>query len=205
MNADIQSARDDLAYMRALVGDPGRMQVGAELFIWGGLLYGLQCIGHFLNIVGAMPLSTLGLIALGFGPTVIFLVALCVIIWRTRKIQSKSVASRATNAVFQGAGIANLVLAFVFAFGAITQHNGMIWLYHPIVVCMFQGVAWFVAWVVSRRAWFGLIALGWIATTAACGVLVSNVALYLLVIGVALILLMAIPGYVLSRSSKISG
>ena len=202
MNSEIQSARDDLAYMRALVNESGQFLVGAELFVWGGLLYGLQCIGHFFNITGLMPLPPIGLLILGFGPTVIFLIALCVIIWRTRKIQNKSVASRATNAVFQGAGIANMVLAFVFAFGAITQHNIVIWLYHPIVVSMFQGVAWFAAWVIRRRAWFGLISLGWIATTITCGVLVGSVALFLLVLGVALILFMAIPGYVLLHSNK---
>jgi hypothetical protein len=106
------------------------------------------------------------------------------------------------EAVFQGAGLANLVLAFVFAYGAHKAQSITIWLYHPIVVCMFQGVAWFVAWAIRRRAWLGLVSIGWFATTVACGVLVNDHAAFLLTIGVALILLMAIPGYVMMRMAK---
>jgi hypothetical protein len=204
MNAELESARDDLAYMRALVSGGGRFPaIAGELFLWAGLLYGLQCIGHWLDVVGAVELPPLGMLALSFGPTILFLVVMGLLIWKSRKEpRQRGVAARAMEAVFQGAGLANLVLAFVFAYGAHKAQSITIWLYHPIVVCMFQGVAWFVAWAIRRRAWLGLVSIGWFATTVACGVLVNDHAAFLLTIGVALILLMAIPGYVMMRMAK---
>ncbi|HWB46853.1 MAG TPA: hypothetical protein VG900_15555 [Hyphomicrobiaceae bacterium] len=206
MNADIQSARDDLAYLRGLVSESGQFQaVAGELFAWAGFIYGVQCIGHFLNAVGVLPLPPQGQLALAFGPTILFLAVLGAVLWRVRKTpQTTGVATRALNAAFQGAGLANLVMAFVFAYGANTAHNFTIWLYHPIVVCMFQGVAWFVAWTIRRRAWVGLVALGWIVTTITLGVLVGNIAGYLLTLGLGLILFMGVPGYAMMRSGKAS-
>ncbi|HVZ99435.1 MAG TPA: hypothetical protein VG841_03870 [Caulobacterales bacterium] len=204
MNADLQSARDDLAYMRALVSENAQFgAVGGELFLWAGLLYGLQCIGHFFNIVGLWPLPPVGQAALGLGPTAAFLVVLGMVIWRVRKgPRPTGVATRALNAAFQGAGIANLVMAFVFAYGANTTHNLMIWLYQPVVVCMFQGVAWYVAWNIRRKAWIGLVSAGWFLTTITCAVLVTNAAAFVLTIGIALLLLLAAPGYAMMRSGK---
>jgi hypothetical protein len=61
-------------------------------------------------------------------------------------------------------------MAFVFAYGAQKAESFGLWLYHPIVVCMFQGVAWYVAWVVLKRAWVGLVAAGWFVTTVTLGI-----------------------------------
>lgn len=204
MNADLESARDDLAYMRALVSGGGARfpKTAGELFMWAGLLYGLQCIGHWLNMIGVLPLSPLGQAVLGLGPTVLFMCVVFYVIWRERKVTQSGVSGRALNAVFTGAGLANLVMALVFAYGSNTTGNFMIWLYHPVVVCMFQGVAWYVAWVIRRRAWLGLVSLGWFATTIACGLLIQNVGPFLLVLGSGLLACMALPGYVIMRIAK---
>lgn len=203
MSTELDSAREDLAFMRALVSGGGHLPATAgELFMWGGILYGLQCLGHWLNIVGYLPLQGMGHLLLGFGPTIVFVAILGFVIWRERSAKQSGVAARALNAVFQGAGLANLVMAFVFAYGANVAESMTIWLYHPVVVCMFQGVAWYVTWVIRRRAWLGFVALGWFATTVACGVLINNIALFLLVLGVGLLACMAIPGYAIMRLAK---
>jgi hypothetical protein len=206
MNKELESARDDLAFMRGLVSERGQFQATAgELFLWAGLLYGLQCVGNFLAIVGVVSLPPIGHLVLGFGPTLVFIGVLCVVIWRARKEkQIAGVASRAMNAVFQGAGLANLVLALVFAYGAYKAQSLTVWLYHPIVVCMFQGVAWYVTWAIRRRAWLGFVALGWFATTVALGFLIDNTPVFLLVLGVALFVLMGATGYAMMRTGKAS-
>ena len=202
MNDDLKAARDDLAFMRGLVSDSANFNAAAgKLFFWAGLLYGGQCIGHFLNIVGLLPLAPLGYLALGFGPTVAFLVVLGWVIWQSRGEKQGGAASRAMNAAFTGAGLANLVMALVFAYGASTMQNFTIWLYHPIVVCMFQGVAWYVAWMIRRRAWLGAASLGWFATTIVCGLLINHAGYFLLTLGTALLVLMALPGYVMLRTA----
>ena len=203
MSSDLQSARDDLAYMRGLVSGTGPMQATiGEAFTWAGALYGGQCILHWLQELGVIPWKGLVALAISLGPTLVFCVVLTLIILKDRGKPAVGVASRALGAVFQGAGLANLVMAFVFAYGAYRADSIGLWLYHPIVVCMFQGVAWFVAWVILRRSWLGLVAVGWFATTVALGVTVyGQIGVFLLILGVALIVLMAIPGWAIWRGA----
>ncbi len=202
-DTDLAEARGDLAFMRSLVSGGGQFQAAAgEVFIWAGLLYGFQCLGHWLDVAGVVRFSPLAMLALSFGPTLVFLVVIGVIIWRARKAPRTTGSSRALEAVFQGAGIANLVLAFIFAYGAHLTQSFTVWLYHPVVVCVFQGVAWYVAWIVLKRLWLGFVSLGWFAVAVACGLLIESPAAFLATIGVALIALMALPGYVMLRAGK---
>lgn len=204
MASDVQNARDDLAYLRGLVDGTGPMQrtIG-ECFFWAGLLYGGQCFLHWLQALGVVTSVGLPALAIGWLPTILFCAVLTVVIWKDRKTKVTGAASRALGAVFQGAGLANLVMAFVFAYGAAKSESGGLWLYHPIVVCMFQGVAWFVAWVILRKPWLGLVAAGWFVMTVALGVAVyESIATYLLILAIGLTVLMAIPGWVIWRGAK---
>jgi hypothetical protein len=203
MTAEFDQARDDLAFMRSLVSGGEKFQAAAgELFLWAGLLYGFQCVGQWLAYVGAFNLPPIGHLILGFGPTAVFLVVVAKVIWRERKAPKGGPTTRALNAVFQGAGIANLVMALVFAYGAHRAQDFTVWLYHPVVVCMFQGVAWYVAWVIRKRAWLGAVSLGWFAVTVALGLAIGNTGAFLLIIAAALFALMAAPGYAMMRLAK---
>lgn len=203
MSTDIEQARDDLAFMRGLVSGGEKFQANAgKLFMWAGFLYGMQCVGQWLAYIGAVNLSTLGHLVLGFGPTAIFLIIIGMVIWKERNAPKGGPTTRALNAVFQGAGIANLVLALVFAYGAYKAQSGTVWLYHPVVVCMFQGVAWYVAWTVRKRAWVGLVSFGWFAVTLALGVMIDNVGAFLLTIAIALFVLLMLPGYAMMRLAR---
>jgi hypothetical protein len=204
MASDLQSARDDLAYLRGLVSGTGAMQATiGECFVWAGALYGGQCFLHWLQVLGLAPQGGLPALAIAWIPTIVFCAVLTVIIWKDRKTKVVGVGARALGAVFQGAGLANLVMAFVFGYGSARSENFGLWLYHPIVVCMFQGVAWFVAWQILRKTWLGFVAAGWFVTTAALGVAVfGDIGTYLLILSIALIVLMAIPGWVIWRGAK---
>jgi len=202
MNAEIESARDNLAYMRALVGGTERMQktIG-EAFFWAGLLYGGQCFLHWLQTLGVVPDEGAIGLAVVIVPTVLFIGVLIMIIIKDLKAPPGGPASRALGSVFQGAGIANLVMAFVFGYGSHAYDAPGLWLYHPVVVCMFQGVAWYVAFNVLRKSWLGFVAAGWFVTVVALGVLMTNVGAFVLVLAVALTVLMAIPGWIIWRGA----
>src|SRR5688572_24287878 len=111
MASDVQSARDDLAYMRGLVSGTGPMQATiGEAFFWAGLLYGSQCFLHWLQTLEVVPDQGVVAMAVAFVPTILFCGVLTVIIWKDRKTKVTGVAARALGAVFQGAGLANLVM-----------------------------------------------------------------------------------------------
>lgn len=202
MATDLEGARDDLAYMRSLVGGTSRMQATiGEAFFWAGLLYGVQCLLHWLQTLGVVPDEGLLALAIVVVPTVLFIGVLTMIIVKDRKAPPGGPAARALGSVFQGAGIANLVMAFVFAYGAQAFDAPGLWLYHPVVVCMFQGVAWYVAFNVLRRSWLGFVAVGWFATTIALGALMSQIGAFVLVLAIALLVLMTIPGWIIWRGA----
>ncbi|MEQ1817647.1 MAG: hypothetical protein ABL871_03475 [Terricaulis sp.] len=203
MASDIESARGDLAYMRSLVGGTERMQATiGEAFFWAGLLYGIQCLLHWLQTQRMAPEEGLLALAIVVVPTVLFIGVLTVIIIKDRNAPPGGPATRALGSVFQGAGIANLVMAFVFGYGAQAYDAPGLWLYHPVVVCMFQGVAWYVAFNVLRKGWLGAVAAGWFATVVVLGVLMQNIGAFVLVLAIALFVLMTIPGWIIWRGAK---
>jgi len=203
MNAEIESARDDLAYMRALVGGTEKMQATiGEAFFWAGILYGGQCLLHWLQTLGLIPSEGPVALAIIAVPTIIFVGVLVIVMMKDAKSLPMGPAARALGAVFQGAGLANLAMAFVFGYGASVYEAPGLWLYHPVVVCTFQAVAWYVAFNVLRRSWLGFVAVGWFATTIALGTLMSQTGAFVLVLAIALFLLMSIPGWIIWRGAK---
>lgn len=94
MATDLQSARDDLAYMRSLVSGGSAMQATiGEAFTWAGALYGVQCLLHWLQTLRLMPGEGLGAMAIAFVPTAVFCVILGIIIWKDRKKPPTSAAA----------------------------------------------------------------------------------------------------------------
>lgn len=206
MTSDLQNARDDLAYMRALVSGGAAMHATiGEAFFWAGTLYGAQCLLHVVQELGLLPWDGPIGLAIVAAPTVLFCAVLAWIIVKDRNKTTGGPASRALASVFQGAGLANLVMVFVFAYGSNKFETPWLWLYQPVVVCMFQGVAWYVAWTIVRRAWFAIVALGWFAATIALGTVVGDAGPYLLILSLTLIFCMAVPGWLIWRGAKKAG
>jgi hypothetical protein len=118
-----------------------------------------------------------------------------------------AVGARAVTAAFAGTGLANLVLCGVFGLVAWRERNTTIWLLYPVTISVVQGAAWYVAWMLRKRIWLGLVSGGWYATPAGLGLLASsgNLAAYILLIGSALLLLMALPGGAMMRRASGSG
>ncbi len=202
MTINPQKAEDDLAYMRALIKDDGsdNRKFGI-IYMSAGILYGLQCIANGVLLLDMFPVSPLAWMAVGWLPTILFLIVLFYYIWRDRAQPfGTGTTKRALNAVFAGAGIANLVLAVVFGWVAYQKRDWAIWLLYPVVVCALQGAVWFAAAILRRRIWQGLTALGWFASAATLGLLVSQTLTYILVLGLALFACMAIPGFIMIRS-----
>jgi hypothetical protein len=203
-----EQAHADLAFMKALVEEGGRSQLtGGAIFLAAGLLYGLQCLVHWSQMVGITRFSDRFMLAFVVAVTVTFVMILTVVIWRERRSSQRAVGTRALNAAFAGAGIANLVLCSVFGVVAWHERSATVWLLYPVTISVVQGAAWYVAYMMRRRVWLALVSAGWFATAVGLGLLVGSgrEAAYLLVLGMALLVLMAVPGAVMMRSAQGSG
>jgi hypothetical protein len=194
------TARDDLAYLRALVqGGEGLPPGFGQAYTAAGLCYGIQFLLHGGQALGWVSDAGAVGLAIGLGPTVIFLALLAWITTRSRSEGVPGVTSRAVRSVFSAIGFANLAAGAVVGSVAWRQQSLTIWLIFPCIVMIFQGAAWLVASALWRRRWFALVAVGWFAAGVAAALCIGTVAAYLAVSGVAFLLLMVGPGLALAR------
>lgn len=204
MNAD--SARDDLAFMRALVGagEASHSIFGrtfGEIYAAGGLCYGVQMLLHAGQFLGWLPTSDTAMMLTGFGPTVVFAAALTWILSHPTPL-APTAANRAVGATFGTAGMANLLMVAIIGSVAWRLHSITIWLIYPCLVMVMQGMAWRVAFTVRRRPWMMAVALGWFATGLGMGAAILNIGAYIAVAGVGLIAFMLVPGLLLLRQAR---
>ena len=207
MNADSQSARDDLAFLRSLVGDDEASQTRTfgEAYFVSGLIYGGQMLLHaaqFLGLIGALPLYNL---AIGVGPTMVFIPVLLWIIHRNRKNAVRGAVGRAIAAVFGAVGLANLFLIAVIGSVALAQHSIIVWLIYPCTVFVLQGLAWLFAFMMRRHKWHLFVAAGWFFSAVAMALSVTSIPYFILFAGIGLWFCMALPGWVMLRSAKSAG
>ncbi|MFL5297297.1 MAG: hypothetical protein ACJ798_13030 [Phenylobacterium sp.] len=198
-----ETAQDDLAYLRALVqGTDSLSRAFGQAYAAAGLCYGVQFLLHGGQALGWVPDAGFAGLAIGLGPTVVFLALLAWIVARSPKDASGGVTSRAVRSAFSAVGLANVAAAAVVGSVALRQHSLTIWLIFPCIVMVFQGAAWWIAWVLRRRGWFALVATGWIAAGIAAALCIEVQAAYLGVSGLAFLLLMLLPGVVMARSAS---
>ena len=196
----------DLAFMRSIVEGSGRPPMTLAIcYLAGGLLYGLQCLFHVGQVVGLIRWPDLANLIFVVGITVTFLAILTWAILKDRKAGPSSrgpLATRVTNAAFSATGMANAAVVIVFAVGAVRDQDFAVWLYYAAIVFALQAAAWYVAWVLKKKAWMLAVSLGGWVTAVALGLLVRQPVLYLYVCTVALFLLFALPGWALFRDAR---
>ena len=200
------TAEADLAFMRALA-DGGRQptaMAGPSIYLAAGLLYGLQCVYHLIEMVTPIrwpgPLS----LAVALGVNIAFFTWLTIVLVRDRGQRlGGSGSNRAINAMFAATGLANLCFVVVYGLNAAWMQQFGFWLLYAATVFILQGAAWWVAWLMRRRTWMLLTALGWFASGTALGLILQrNMTAYLAICGAALFLCMALPGWIMVRQAR---
>jgi hypothetical protein len=205
MTDPTESARDDLAFVRALMSESGQVQDSlGQALLAGGVCYGVQCLLQAILATG-MQVPFAVHLTVGILPTAIFIVLITRITLRDRNKSRHSVGTRAINAAFGGGGLAALSTALIFGFLAFRTQNMGTWLLHPIMICVVQGTIWYIAHAVRRNGWYGLVSAGWFATSLVLAALLGMggpIPVFLLVLTAALFGLFALPGYILMRTGQ---
>lgn len=198
-----KSAQDDLAFMRALVDTHGGFQRSfGEAYFAAGLCYGVQMLLHAIQMLGWIGDGAVGL-AIGLGPTVVFITLLIWIIARgSRQPTGRGVVSRAVGAMFGAVGAANLALIAVIGSVAWREQSLTIWLIYPCVVLILQGTAWMVVYALRRRAWYGAVAVGWFVTGVGMALAIQNAPAFIAIGGAGFIAFMLVPGWVMMRQPR---
>lgn len=193
--------QEDLAYLKSLVAGDGGARAGklfGQIYFYAGLLYGLQTLVLWAQGAGLIAPPERLMLVFVVGVSVVFLALVVWLSWKNRKLAQGGLNNRAVGAVFGATGLANLVLILAIGYRAYVEQSLATWLIYPIVVFVLQGAAWLASFMLMRRPWHGLVALGWFGAALAMALTVGRLG-FAVVAGVALILFMAIPGYILMR------
>ena len=200
---NVETARDDLAFLRALVEPDDRWQKQfGETYTAAGHCYSIQMALHAGQFVGLAPTDGPVALAIGIGPTLVFLALLTWIIARNRQPAGGSTTSRAVGAVFGAVGLTNLVLILAIGSVAWRLQSLTVWLLYPCVVIILQGMAWLVAYMLRRRGWLGAVALGWFVVGVAMAVSIQNMAGFVAAAAAGFLAFMLLPGLYLIRQSR---
>ncbi len=196
MTNDGENVHKDLAFLRALVSEGPKAQGAAGIvFLTAGLAYGVDCLAYWAQTAFGWPQTALMAWTLILFPIVVSVPVIIYVSWQSRKAGQQGVATRALNAAYGSAGLANLAIAIVFGYVANMQKSMLIWLLYPVVICAFLGAVWYVAYMIRRKLWLVGISASWFITTVALGLLIRQTQTYLLVLGIALIVLMGGAGW----------
>ena len=199
---NIDNARDDLAFIKALVAPEDRWQRQfGQIYFTAGACYSVQMLLHISQFLGLAPSEGLWAQAIGWGPTAVFVILMIWLIRRDGR-QAGGAVSRAVGAVFAAVGLSNLALCLSIGSVALRLHSQTIWLIYPCVVMVLQGLAWMVAYMLRRRGWLGVIAVGWFAVGIAMAIFIENMVGFVTAATVGIVCFMLAPGFYLMRHGR---
>jgi len=193
MTGAAETARSDLAFMKAVVEDRGPLPwfFGAHLFAVG-LIFGTNLL---VGANVAWPSSLWSWL-----PATLLYVPVWFVINAKSDYRVMGPSARVFSAVWMAVFLMTLsiVASLITAQVRTGVIYGLIW---PSIACSLYGGAWMVGALIRRRAWMGLVALGCLAAAIACAATAGEPRM-LLVLGAGLLALFAVPGLVLIQLSR---
>jgi hypothetical protein len=208
MSPDAQTARDDLAFLKALVSGAENIQWRScgESYLAAGLIYGGQMILHAVQAAGLLPNTPPFALGIGLGPSLVFVFVLSWIIYRNRGNAARGATGRAIGSIFGAIGLANLFLIAVIGSVAVQLHSIQVWLIYPCCIFVLQGTAWLFTFMMRRKGWHLAVAFGFFATAVAGAIAIpSSIGLFILFLGIGMWGCMALPGWLILRNTKAAG
>jgi len=198
MAGTVQDIQNDIAFMKSLASEGGRVpaQAGAHLFA-AGLIYGVCLVIAWAGLEGYIEMSrgTAGAVALW--ATVIYLPVMLWLFWRGRKTRLGGTAARAFVAAWGGIGLSSLtiVISLVVVGRAVHQTHLLSMAWPPVAFALYGG-AWMGLTIARGKGAWWLVALGSYATAIGVAGLTGSNHEWLL-FGVGLLAFVAAPGALL--------
>ena len=200
-----QSAREDIAFMRALAEEGARRPIlGGSILLATGLIWGAACFGDWLVMINPPPQgANVWSTWIDVGGLAAQFLAIAVLVASLRRDRrgpldrTNLVFARVWNAV----GFAIMACLASFFLSAWLAHRPEVFFGYPTVILALYGVGWVVTASTSNARWTWGVALLSFVFAIAAGAFVGNVNLTLL-FAVAIILLLAVPGAILIRQAR---
>ena len=196
----IQSVRDDIAFMRALAEEGAQTPLlGGGVTLAAGTIFAVAAAVHWAIIERVLQLPEWALMVNWFGFGAVFGV-ICHLLIKRGNAQpgANSSVNKATGSAWSAVGFAIFTMFLaLFAMAWVTK-NAAIFNVFPVLILALYGAAWSVAADLSGKVWIRIVALGSFAAAVAMGLLATSSYL-MLAYAAALLLLAAVPGFILLR------
>jgi hypothetical protein len=202
MTDQIRSIHDDLAYMRALADDDGRMPAAVGgLFLAAGLIYGLPTFAAWASLRGLLPGPNGWVGWTGIIPTVVFLPLLIFMIRRSNRGWIPGPSGRAFAALWTSVGLTLVTLGIATWLAGQRLNVPQLWQLWPSILFGVYGSAWMGVALVRRSVGWSMVGLGCYATAVGSGFLIGSIDL-LLCLAVGLLAWLAGPGLVMMSAAR---
>ncbi len=196
----LQSVRDDIAFMRALAQEGTQVPLlGGGVTAAAGLIFGVAAVVHWLIQTQILRLSQWAILADWVVAGVIFGVICTLLIRRvSRQPGASSAVNKAVGSAWSAVGFSIFVTFLGIAAVTYVTHSEAVIFVFPVIILALYGAAWSVAADMTGKRWIRVVALASFAGAVGMGLLAGNPA-QMLAYAAALLLLAFIPGVVLLR------
>lgn len=195
---DMQAIRDDLAYLRALAAE-GRTApfLGGSILIAAGLLFGMAALFHWAVVTRLLALPYWWLAAIWLIAGLGFFAALMLVKrGLAGRPGAEAVSNKASSWAWAAMGWAIFAIGLGLGVAAVRTDQPIFMDLFATVIMALYGSAWAFSAIVTRTKWLMAVALGSYAMAVVCAWFVGTSTLYL-IYAAALVLLAALPGFVL--------
>ncbi len=203
MSDKIDTIRDDLAFMKAVASDDGRMPrlVGAH-FLAAGLIFGLPLFPVWATLRGFLDLPHGWTSWVSVWSTIVYVPVAVWFSWKLRGAPKPAGPSaRAFGAVWGGIGLTTLVILFVIFRAAWSLHVPLMWQVWTAICFSLYGAAWLGVSIVRLDRRWALVAAGSYLTAIVNGLLIGGPDV-LLGCAIGIILWLGLPGLVMLLSPR---
>lgn len=197
---NMQSVRDDIAFMRALAQEGRRAPLlGGGILVAAGLIYAAASLVQWAMITQVLRISPWGMPVLWLGATVAFLgVARFLRARLARAPGACSPDNRAARTAWASVGWTIFVIAAIIAIIGWRTHSAVpLLMLAPLILALYA-LGWSVGAALTGKRWIWAVAVGSYGA-ALIAALVAPSPSSLLVFAAALVLLTALPGFLLIR------
>ena len=175
MTDDLHALRDDLAFLKSVAADEGRLPwIAGANFLAAGLIYGVPLVAVWAQLRGLIdaPGPWTGQIALW--STALFVPLSILIALKGPKPTAGGAVGRSLVAAWSGVGLTTIVMVLVIFIAGDRLHVKLMWQVWTSICFALWGAAWWVVAILRPRRGWMLVALGSLATALVNSVLINT-------------------------------
>jgi hypothetical protein len=175
MTNDLHALKDDLAFLKTVAADEGRLPWAAGAnFLAAGLIWGLPLIAVWAQLRGLIDIPGAWSSQTALWSTALFVPLSILFAVKGPKPKPGRAVGRSVVAAWSGVGLTSIVMVLVIFIAGDRLHVKLIWqVWTSVCFALWGGAWWVVAILRPRRGWMW-VAVGSMATALVNSLLIGT-------------------------------